>query len=54
VPGLDGIGAKTAEKLEAAGIESIDDLKDAEVETVASDVQGVSEDRLRSWQAKAD
>ncbi|WP_134669171.1 DNA topoisomerase I [Halorussus marinus] len=51
---LDGIGAKTAEKLEAAGIESVDDLKDAEVETVASEVQGVSEDRLRSWQAKAD
>jgi len=51
---LDGIGAKTAEKLEAAGIESVDDLKDAEVETVAAEVQGVSEDRLRSWQAKAD
>ncbi|WP_276300255.1 DNA topoisomerase I [Halorussus lipolyticus] len=51
---LDGIGAKTAEKLSEAGIESIDDLKDAEVETVASEVQGVSEDRLRGWQAKAD
>ncbi|WP_115862416.1 DNA topoisomerase I [Halorussus litoreus] len=49
---LDGIGAKTAEKLADAGIESVDDLKDAEVETVASEVQGVSEDRLRGWQAK--
>ncbi|MFC4449168.1 DNA topoisomerase I [Halorussus aquaticus] len=51
---LDGIGEKTAEKLSAAGIESIEDLKDAEVETVASEVQGVSEDRIRGWQAKAD
>jgi DNA topoisomerase-1 len=51
---VEGIGAKTAEKLADAGVESIDDLKDAEVETVASEVSGVSEDRLRSWQAKAD
>ncbi|RBI63508.1 DNA topoisomerase I [halophilic archaeon] len=51
---IDGIGAKTAEKLSQAGIESVDDLKDAEVETVASEVSGVSEDRLRGWQAKAD
>ncbi|WP_135826507.1 DNA topoisomerase I [Halorussus ruber] len=51
---LDGIGSKTAEKLSEAGIESIEDLKEAEVETVASQVQGVSEDRLRGWKAKAD
>ncbi|WP_327053168.1 DNA topoisomerase I [Halomicrococcus gelatinilyticus] len=51
---IEGIGAKTAEKLSKAGIESIDDLKDAEVESVAADVSGVSEDRLRTWQAKAD
>ncbi|WP_132057025.1 DNA topoisomerase I [Halorussus amylolyticus] len=51
---LDGLGAKTAEKLADAGIESVADLKEAEVETVASEVQGVSEDRLRGWQAKAD
>ncbi|USZ69154.1 DNA topoisomerase I [Halorussus salilacus] len=51
---VDGIGSKTAEKLAAAGVESIEDLKEAEVETVASEVSGVSEDRLRSWQAKAD
>ncbi|MCO8244541.1 DNA topoisomerase I [Haladaptatus sp. AB643] len=51
---IDGIGAKTAEKLAEAGIDTIDDLKDAEVETVADQVNGVSEDRLRSWQAKAD
>lgn len=51
---LDGLGAKTAEKLADAGIESISDLKSAEVETVADQVAGVSEDRLRGWQAKAD
>ena len=51
---IDGIGSKTAEKLAEAGIDTIDDLKDAEVETVADQVNGVSEDRLRSWQAKAD
>ncbi|WP_458185277.1 DNA topoisomerase I [Haladaptatus sp. NG-WS-4] len=51
---IDGIGAKTAEKLAEAGIQNIKDLKSAEVETVAEKVSGVSEDRLRSWQAKAD
>ncbi|WP_049971626.1 DNA topoisomerase I [Haladaptatus cibarius] len=51
---IDGIGAKTAEKLAEAGIENIDDLKNAEVESVAEQVNGVSEDRLRGWQAKAD
>ncbi|MFH5797596.1 DNA topoisomerase I [Haladaptatus sp. CMAA 1911] len=51
---IDGIGSKTAEKLAEAGIDTIDDLKDAEVESVADEVSGVSEDRLRSWQAKAD
>ncbi|WIV65966.1 DNA topoisomerase I [Natrialbaceae archaeon AArc-T1-2] len=50
---LDGIGAKTAEKLEAAGIENIDDLTDADPESVAEDVDGISADRVRNWQAKA-
>ncbi|WP_458207134.1 DNA topoisomerase I [Haladaptatus sp. NG-SE-30] len=51
---IEGIGSKTAEKLAEAGIQDIDDLKNAEVESVAAQVSGVSEDRLRSWQAKAD
>ncbi|WP_266075228.1 DNA topoisomerase I [Haladaptatus caseinilyticus] len=51
---IDGIGAKTAEKLAEIGIENIEDLKNAEVESVADQVNGVSEDRLRGWQAKAD
>ncbi|TKR24835.1 DNA topoisomerase I [Natronomonas salsuginis] len=50
---LDGVGAKTAEKLAAAGIESLDDLRNADVASVAAEVQGISEDRLREWQAQA-
>ncbi|MCQ4332209.1 DNA topoisomerase I [Natronomonas sp. F2-12] len=50
---LDGVGAKTAEKLAAAGIESIEDLRAADADAVADDVQGVSGDRLREWQAAA-
>jgi DNA topoisomerase-1 len=49
---IDGIGEKTAEKLEAAGIVSLDDLRNAKVDDVANDVQGVSADRLREWQAE--
>jgi DNA topoisomerase-1 len=50
---LDGVGAKTAEKLAAAGIESLEDLAGADPEGVAGEVQGVSADRVREWQAEA-
>jgi DNA topoisomerase-1 len=50
---LDGIGSKTAEKLKDVGIESINDLSDADPEIVAEDVDGISVDRVRDWQAKA-
>ncbi|MCL7416589.1 MAG: DNA topoisomerase I [Halalkalicoccus sp.] len=50
---LEGVGAKTAEKLAAAGVESVTDLKEAEAETVADEVEGISEERVRKWQAKA-
>ncbi|MCU4741465.1 DNA topoisomerase I [Halobacteria archaeon AArc-m2/3/4] len=50
---LEGVGAKTVEKLAAAGIESLDDLTDADPDSVAADVDGISADRVRSWQAKA-
>ncbi len=50
---LDGIGAKTAEKLAAAGIESLDDLREAIADDVAAEVQGVSADRIREWQTQA-
>jgi DNA topoisomerase-1 len=51
---LDGIGPKTAEKLEDAGIDDVGDLSEAEPETVADEVAGVSADSVREWQAKAD
>lgn len=50
---IDGVGAKTAEKLAAAGVESVADLTDAEAETVADEVEGISVERVRKWQAKA-
>ncbi|MDZ7730028.1 MAG: topoisomerase DNA-binding C4 zinc finger domain-containing protein [Natrialbaceae archaeon] len=50
---LDGIGSKTAQKLAAAGIESVDDLSTADPDEIAADIDGISADRLRSWQAKA-
>ncbi|ELY88731.1 DNA topoisomerase I [Natrialba hulunbeirensis JCM 10989] len=50
---LDGVGAKTVEKLAAAGIESLDDLTEADPDSIADDVDGVSADRIRNWQASA-
>ncbi|MFC7155644.1 DNA topoisomerase I [Halomarina halobia] len=50
---LDGVGRKTAEKLAAVGIESLDDLRTAEADEVAAEVQGVSADRIREWQTEA-
>lgn len=49
---IDGIGQKTAEKLESAGIDSLTDLRDADADDVASEVTGVSADRIREWQAQ--
>ena len=50
---LDGLGTKTAEKLATVGIESIDDLTGAEPDDVANEIDGVSADRIRKWQADA-
>jgi len=50
---LDGVGTKTAEKLVEAGIESLEDLSDADPDEVAADVDGVSADRIEDWQAEA-
>jgi DNA topoisomerase-1 len=50
---LDGLGAKTAEKLAEAGIESLSDLQSASADDVATAVQGVSADQIREWQAEA-
>ncbi len=51
---VEGIGEKTAEKLEGAGVESVSDLKEADAEDLAADVDGVGVDTVRDWQAKAD
>jgi DNA topoisomerase-1 len=49
---LDGLGEKTAEKLADADVETLDDLRSADPDTVAGEVQGVSADQIREWQAE--
>jgi DNA topoisomerase-1 len=48
---LDGVGERTVEKLQAAGVEGVEDLLEADPEELAERVDGVSADRLREWQA---
>ncbi len=45
-----GIGDATAEKLEEADIESVDDLQEADPEELAERVDNVSASRIRDWQ----
>jgi len=49
---IDGIGERTVEKLAAAGVDSPDELDTADPERLAGELQGVSADRLREWQAE--
>jgi DNA topoisomerase-1 len=49
---LDGVGEKTAAKLEAAGVETVADLSTIEADSLATDVEGVSADRIREWQSR--
>ena len=49
---VNGIGAKTAEKLEQVGIDSPEDLETADVERLANEIQGVTVSQLRDWQAQ--
>ncbi|WP_224269968.1 DNA topoisomerase I [Haloprofundus salinisoli] len=51
---ISGIGEKTAEKLQEAGIADVPGLKDADPDDVAASVEGVGADTVRDWQAKAD
>jgi DNA topoisomerase-1 len=51
---IDGIGEKTAEKLAAAGIDGVEELKSADPDELAGDVDGVGADTVRNWQANAD
>jgi DNA topoisomerase-1 len=47
---LDGVGPATAEKLGDAGIDSPADLRGADPDRVAAEVQGVSASQVRDWQ----
>jgi len=49
---LDGLGEKTAEKLSNVEITSVEALQHADADDVASEVQGVSADQIREWQAE--
>jgi len=51
---VDGIGEKTAEKLEAAGVESVRELKRADPDELAGTVDGISAESVRDWQSAAD
>jgi len=47
---IKGIGEATAEKLGTAGVDSPADLRDADPEGLADQLQGVTADQLRDWQ----
>ncbi|PSP83786.1 DNA topoisomerase I [Halobacteriales archaeon QS_6_64_34] len=49
---LSGIGGATAEKLEAAGVDSLEALQDADADVIAAEVQGVSASQVRDWQTE--
>ena len=49
---IDGIGPTYAERLSAAGIETVDELADVNVETVAT-AAGISETRAEDWLEQA-
>ena len=49
---LSGIGGATAEKLNDVGVEEPTDLNEVDPDQVAAEVQGVSADQVREWQAE--
>ena len=51
---INGIGERTAEKLQTAGIENVEGLKRANPDELAEEVDGVGVDTVRDWQANAD
>ncbi len=50
---IDGIGEKTAEKLEAAGVDDVPALKQIDAEKLAEQVSGVGTQTVQEWQNKA-
>ncbi|MBV0923759.1 DNA topoisomerase I [Halomicroarcula limicola] len=51
---LNGVGSATAEKLEDAGVDSLDALREADADSIAGEVQGVSAGQVRDWQTELD
>jgi len=49
---LNGIGGATAEKLNDVGVAEPTDLNEIDPDEVAAEVQGVSADQVREWQAE--
>ncbi|WP_423999797.1 DNA topoisomerase I [Haloarcula salina] len=49
---LNGIGSATAEKLEDAGVDSLDALREVDPDVIATEVQGVSASQVREWQGE--
>jgi len=49
---IDGIGEKTAAKLQDAGVDSPTALTDCDPQTVADELQGVTPGQLREWQGQ--
>jgi DNA topoisomerase-1 len=49
---VNGIGSATAEKLSEAGVDSPEDLHDADPESLADQIQGVTVGKIRDWQAQ--
>ena len=47
---IDGVGERTAQKLQDAGVDSPADLDDTDPGALADRVQGVSADQVREWQ----
>jgi len=48
---IDGVGPATEEKLEDAGVETVDDLNEADPDELAEDVDGVTASRIEGWQS---
>jgi DNA topoisomerase-1 len=48
---IDGVGSATEEKLEDAGVETVDELKEADPDELAERVEGVTASRIEDWQS---
>jgi len=49
---LDGIGETTAQRLGDAGVGSLESLRDVDPDALAGEVQGISAEQVRDWQAQ--